>query len=141
MYRAWPFFRSTVDLLQMVLAKADADIAAHYDRQLVPPDLQGFGLGLRARLQHAVDGVLLVTGQDRLLENNPVLRRSIDVRNPYVDPINLLQVELLRRLAVLDKVAAAHDPSDEEPAADLVQLRRALSVTINGIAAGMRNTG
>ena len=47
MYRAWPFFRSTVDLLQMVLAKADADIAAHYDRQLVPPDLQGFGLGLR----------------------------------------------------------------------------------------------
>ena len=141
MYRAWPFFRSTVDLLQMVLAKADADIAAHYDRQLVPPDLQGFGLGLRARLQHAVDGVLLVTGQDRLLENNPVLRRSIDVRNPYVDPINLLQVELLRRLAVLDKIAAAHDPSDEEPAADLVQLRRALSVTINGIAAGMRNTG
>ena len=70
-----------------------------------------------------------------------MLRRSIDVRNPYVDPINLVQVELLRRLAVLHKIAAAHDPSEEEPAADLVQLRRALSVTINGIAAGMRNTG
>jgi phosphoenolpyruvate carboxylase len=141
MYRAWPFFRSSIDLLQMVLAKADAGIAAHYDRQLVPPDLQGFGAGLRAKLQRAVDGVLLVSGHRQLLENNPVLRRSIDVRNPYVDPINLLQVELLRRLAVLHKIAAAHDPSDEEPAADLVQLRRALSVTINGIAAGMRNTG
>jgi phosphoenolpyruvate carboxylase len=141
MYRAWPFFRSSIDLLQMVLAKADAGIAAHYDRQLVPPDLQGFGAGLRARLQDAVDGVLFVSGQDQLLANNPVLRRSIDVRNPYVDPINLLQVELLRRLNVLHKIAAAHDPSEEEPAADLLQLRRALSVTINGIAAGMRNTG
>ena len=82
-----------------------------------------------------------MSGHDHLLEDNTVLRRSIDVRNPYVDPINLLQVELLRRLAVLHKIAAAHDPSEEEPAADLVQLRRALSVTINGIAAGMRNTG
>jgi len=141
MYRAWPFFRSSIDLLQMVLAKADPGIAAHYDRQLVPPDLQGFGASLRARLQQAVDGVLLVSGQDQLLANNPVLRRSIDVRNPYVDPINLLQVELLRRLTVLHKIAAAHDPSEEEPAPDLQQLRRALSVTINGIAAGMRNTG
>jgi len=141
MYRAWPFFRSSIDLLQMVLAKADPGIAAHYDRQLVPPDLQGFGASLRARLQEAVEGVLFVSGQDQLLSNNPVLRRSIDVRNPYVDPINLLQVELLRRLTVLHKIAAADDRSDEEPAADLLQLRRALSVTINGIAAGMRNTG
>jgi phosphoenolpyruvate carboxylase len=76
-----------------------------------------------------------------LLENNPVLRRSIDVRNPYVDPINLLQVELLRRLSYARKIAAAVDPADEETSADLVQLRRALLVTINGIAAGMRNTG
>ena len=125
----------------MVLSKAEPAIAAHYDRQLVPPDLQGFGASLRARLQQAVDGALLVSGHDHLLENNTVLRRSIDVRNPYVDPINLLQVELLRRLAVLHKIAAADDPSEEEPAADLVHLRRALSVTINGIAAGMRNTG
>jgi phosphoenolpyruvate carboxylase len=68
-------------------------------------------------------------------------RRSIDVRNPYVDPINLIQVELLRRLGVLQKIAAAWDTPDAEPAADLVMLRRALLVTINGIAAGMRNTG
>ncbi len=141
MYRAWPFFQSTVDLLQMVLAKADAGIAEHYDRQLVPPDLQGLGAALRTRLDRACDAVLWVSGQDRMLENNPVLRRSIDVRNPYVDPINLIQVELLRRLGVLQKISAAWDTPDAEPAADLVMLRRALLVTINGIAAGMRNTG
>lgn len=141
MYRSWPFFQSTVDLLQMVLAKADAGIAEHYDRQLVPPDLQGLGAALRARLDRAVEAVLAVSGQSRLLENNPVLRRSIDVRNPYVDPINLIQVELLRRLGVRQKIAAAWDTPDAEPAADLVMLRRALLVTINGIAAGMRNTG
>ncbi len=141
MYRAWPFFQSTIDLLQMVLAKADGGIAEHYDRQLVPPDLQGLGATLRARLDRACDAVLWVSGQERLLESNPVLRRSIDVRNPYVDPINLIQVELLRRLGVLQKIAAAWDTPDAEPAADLVMLRRALLVTINGIAAGMRNTG
>jgi phosphoenolpyruvate carboxylase len=141
MYREWPFFRSTVDLLQMVLAKADAGIAAHYDRHLVPLDLQGLGRSLRERLQRATDAMLAVSGQRRLLQNNPVLRRSIDVRNPYVDPINLVQVELLRRLAVSRKVAAAYDPADGEASEELVQLRRALLVTINGIAAGMRNTG
>jgi phosphoenolpyruvate carboxylase len=123
-----------------VLAKADAGMAAHYDRHLVPPDLQGLGRALRGRLGHAIDAVLAVSGQPRLLENNPVLRRSIDVRNPYVDPINLVQVELLRRLVVARKVAAVY-AGEEETAADLVQLRRALLVTINGIAAGMRNTG
>jgi phosphoenolpyruvate carboxylase len=125
----------------MVLAKADPVIAEHYDRQLVPPDLQGLGAALRARLDRACEAVLWVSGQQHMLENNPVLRRSIDVRNPYVDPINLIQVELLRRLGVLQKIAAAWDTPDAEPAADLVMLRRALLVTINGIAAGMRNTG
>jgi phosphoenolpyruvate carboxylase len=67
-----------------------------------------------------------VTGHRALLEDNPVLRRSIDVRNPYVDPINLVQIALLRRLR--------SSPDDEE-------LRSALLVTINGVAAGMRNTG
>jgi phosphoenolpyruvate carboxylase len=70
-----------------------------------------------------------------LLEENSVLRRSIDVRNPYVDPINIIQVELLRRLRQMgSKGADSDDP-------DVVQLRRALLVTINGVAAGMRNTG
>jgi phosphoenolpyruvate carboxylase len=133
MYRAWPFFRSTLGLMEMALAKADADIAAHYDRYLVPADLQDLGEALRQRLSRAVGSVLAITGHAQLLEDNPVLRRSIDVRNPYVDPINLLQVELLRRL----RSAELSDREDPET----VCLRRALQVTINGIAAGMRNTG
>jgi phosphoenolpyruvate carboxylase len=126
MYREWPHFRSALDLIEMVLAKADAGIAAEYDRQLVPAALRPLGDELRGRLSRAIAALLDVTGHRQLLEENPVLRRSIDVRNPYVDPINLVQVELLRRLR----------SGDLDP-----RLRHALMVTINGIAAGMRNTG
>ena len=82
----------------MVLAKADARIAAEYDRALVPADLQPLGDELRARLARAIRRVLRGHRARRAARANPVLRRSIDVRNPYVDPINLVQVELLRRL-------------------------------------------
>ena len=125
MYREWPHFQSAIGLIEMVLAKADSRIAAEYDRQLVPPDLQGIGAELRERLVRAIGGVLDVSGHTELLESTPVIRRSIDVRNPYVDPLNLVQVELLRRLR-------------RQPDA---RTRRALMVTVNGIAAGMRNTG
>jgi phosphoenolpyruvate carboxylase len=125
MYEQWPFFKSTLDLIEMAIAKADGRVAAQYDR-LVPPDLRSVGEQLRDRLQRAADVVLTVTGHDELLKTNAVLRRSIDVRNPYVDPINLVQVELLRRLRAPD--------ADE-------RLRAAFAVTVNGIAAGMRNTG
>jgi phosphoenolpyruvate carboxylase len=108
-----------------VLAKADGRIAAEYDRRLVPPHLQPLGAELRARLEAAIRGVLEVTGHSELLESNPVIRRSIDVRNPYVDPINLVQIELLRRIR-------------QQPDA---AVRTALMVTVNGIAAGLRNTG
>jgi len=126
MYREWPFFRSTLDLIEMVLAKADPRIAAQYDRALVPSDLQPLGGELRGRLDKAITTVLSITGHTDLVSDNPVLRRSIDVRNPYVDPINLVQVELLRRMR-----AEGHDE----------RLERALMVTMNGIAAGLRNTG
>ncbi len=125
MYRDWPHFHSSIGLIEMVLAKADARIAAVYDHQLVPAALRPIGADLRERLGRAIDGVLKITGESELLASNPVLRRSIDVRNPYVDPINLVQVELLRRLR------QRPDP----------RLRRAFDVTVNGIAAGMRNTG
>jgi phosphoenolpyruvate carboxylase len=125
MYREWPHFHSSIGLIEMVLAKADGRIAAEYDRRLVPAGLQPIGADLRARLQRAIDGVLALTGEQELLEQNPVIRRSIDVRNPYVDPINLVQVELLRRLR--------ERPDD--------RLREAFKITVNGIAAGMRNTG
>jgi phosphoenolpyruvate carboxylase len=125
MYRDWPHFQSAIGLIEMVLAKADARVAAEYDRQLVSPPLQALGAELRARLARAVDGVLDISGHAELLESSPVIRRSIGVRNPYVDPLNLVQVELLRRVRQRPD-ARAH---------------RALMVTVNGIAAGMRNTG
>jgi phosphoenolpyruvate carboxylase len=125
MYREWPQFESAIGLIEMVLAKADGHIAAEYDRRLVPEELQAIGADLRARLERAIDGIRRISGHHELLESNPVIRRSIDVRNPYVDPLNLVQVELLRRLRERD------DP----------RTRAALMVTVNGIAAGMRNTG
>ena len=125
MYAEWPFFASTIDLVEMTLAKADCRIAAQYD-QLAPPDLRPLGRQLRDRLDRAIAAVRAVTGHSVLLEGNPVLRRSIDVRNPYVDPINLVQVELLRRL---------REPHEDG------SLFEAFAVTVNGIAAGMRNTG
>jgi len=142
MYREWPFFRSLIDLLQMALAKADPAIAAHYDRQLAPSDLQPFAEALRARLTESTTAVLAITGHDTLLADNPVLKRSIAVRNPYVDPINLVQVELLRRLSALRDETRTGDPALEESRERAAEaLRRALRITINGIAAGLRNTG
>jgi phosphoenolpyruvate carboxylase len=144
MYREWPFFRSLIDLLQLALAKADPAIAAHYDRQLAPADLQPFAASMRARLTRTTSAVLAITGRDTLLAGNPALRRSIDVRNPYVDPINLVQVELLRRLSALRHEAndISGDPASDDARERAAEaLRRALRITINGIAAGLRNTG
>ena len=135
MYRRWPFFRSLIDLTAMALAKADRGIAEYYDRQLVSPPLRPLGEELRARFDLARRAVLTVTGHARLLEDNAVLSRSIDVRNPYVDPINLLQVEVLRRL----RASRADEDPPDTVAADA--LERALKITMNGVAAGMRNTG
>jgi len=126
MYRDWTHFRSLMDLFEMVLAKTDGRIAAEYERRLVPDQLRPIGIELRTRLSRAIAAVLRVTGHRELLEENPVLRRSIDVRNPYVDPINLVQIELIRRL---------RDGQDD------ARLHHAFKVTVNGIAAGLRNTG
>jgi len=112
--------------VEMVLAKTAPRIAELYEQRLVPEDLRPLGQDLRRRHTRTVDALLEVTGQEKLLEDTSVLRRSIDVRNPYVDPINLVQIELLHRL---------RDSAGDE------RLRDALLVTINGIAAGMRNTG
>ena len=127
MYGEWPHFRSVMDLTAMVLAKTDARIAAEYDRRLAPEHLRSLGTDLRSRLERVIRAVLAVTGHDELLQENQVLRRSINVRNPYVDPINLVQIELLCRM---------RSGADEDP-----RLRDAFVVTVNGIAAGMRNAG
>jgi phosphoenolpyruvate carboxylase len=79
--------------------------------------------------------ILEITGQQRLLETNPVLERSIRLRNPYVDPMSLIQVELIRRKRAL----VSTDPATDS--AELAELNRAIAATINGISAGLRNTG
>ena len=127
MARDWPFFGATLRLIEMAVAEADPVIAEAYDRELVPASLQPKGVDLRARLEIARRAVLDALDQPSLLADNPVLRRSIDVRNPYVDPINIVQIALLKRLradSIVDQ-----------------QLWQAFMVTVNGIAAGMRNVG
>jgi phosphoenolpyruvate carboxylase len=125
MARDWPFFRSLLELFEMVLAKADPDIAAYYDRILVPDDLRPLGQDLRSSLRRTISAVLQAKDESVLLAAQADLRRSIELRNPYVDPLNLLQAELLRRIRTTEDV----------------RLADALLVTVNGIAAGMRNTG
>jgi phosphoenolpyruvate carboxylase len=95
----------------------------------VPSDLQGLGETLRGELQTTIDRILEVSGHARLLETYPEGRLSLEARNPYIDPINLLQIELLRRL---------RQAEDAEPSAEVWE---AFVMTVNGIAAGMRNTG
>ncbi|PNW85106.1 hypothetical protein CHLRE_03g171950v5 [Chlamydomonas reinhardtii] len=127
MYREWPFFGSTVDLIEMILAKTDPRIAALYEEVLVnDPEEKKLGAELRERLQRCQGAILKVTGHENLLSNNPTLSKLISMRSPFVDPINILQVEVLRRLR--------QDPNN-------MRLRDALLISINGIAAGMRNTG
>ena len=125
MYREWPFFLTFLDMVEMVLAKADPKVAAWYDHRLVPEALKPLGERLRADFTDTLTAVLAVTGHRQPLDDFPVVQRSVTVRNPYVDPLNLMQVELLQRL---------RHTGDEG-------LRKALMVCINGIAAGMRTSG
>ncbi|XP_058091715.1 phosphoenolpyruvate carboxylase 4-like [Magnolia sinica] len=126
MYKEWPFFQSTIDLIEMVLGKANIPIARHYDEVLVSETRMELGAALRSELLTTEKYILVVSGHEKLLENNRSLKRLIDSRLPNLNPINMLQVEILKRLRKDD---------------DNKKLRDALLITINGIAAGMRNTG
>ena len=97
MYQQWPFFRSNIDMLEMVLAKAEPHLSEYYDRRLVSEELRVLGSSLRARLEQMVDVINTIKCQQTLLVDNPVIRQSIEVRNPYIDPLHFLQAELLYR--------------------------------------------
>ncbi len=128
MREQWPFFRTRIDMLEMVLAKADADIARLYDERLVQPDLLPLGEHLRDLLSQACAVVLGLTGQSQLLAHSPDTLEFIRLRNTYLDPLHLLQAELLAR-------SRAQEAAQDSP------LEQALLVSVAGIAAGLRNTG
>jgi phosphoenolpyruvate carboxylase len=128
MIAEWPFFQSQLDMLEMVLSKVDADIARQYDEALVAPDLQVMGEELRTRMLGLIDNVNRLKSQDHLLESSPEIRRTLELRHPYTDPLHFLQIELMARGRQSAGMTSPH-------------VDKALLVTIAGIAAGMRNTG
>lgn len=132
MYQGWLLFKTMIDNTEMSLIKADMDIASLYV-DLVPDKDMGrhfFGLILD-EYSRTHDAVLSISGHGQLLEAEPVTQNAVLVRNPYVDPLNYVQVEMLRRLRALP------DPESDEAKT----LREVITITINGIAAGLRNTG
>jgi len=127
MERGWIFFRATLSNAELALAKADLDIAELYVR-LVADDAIRHRIWSQLKTEYELTErmILQVTGQARLLDREPVLQRSIERRNPYVDPLSFIQVELLKRLR--------EDPENDE-------IVETLHLAVNGIAGGLKNTG
>jgi phosphoenolpyruvate carboxylase len=136
MYRHWPFFRSLIDNAQLSMGKADLAVARLYTGLVDDPEVRDGVFGaVEAEWRATEDAILAITGQPVLLGTSPVLRRSIQLRNPYVDPLSFVQVSLLRRLRQEGREGRAEDEAAPEIA------RRLVAQTINGIAAGLQNTG
>ncbi len=132
MYHEWPFFRSMLDNSEMSLLKADMEIASLYV-ELVPDKKLARGIfnTILAENERTKESVLSISGHANLLDEEPVTQNAIQLRNPYVDPLNYMQVEMLQRLRALKDIESEEAES----------LREVINLTINGIAAGLRNTG
>ncbi|MGZ9277402.1 MAG: phosphoenolpyruvate carboxylase, partial [Candidatus Limnocylindrales bacterium] len=130
LYRTWPFLASILDNAEMILAKADMGIARRYASLVTSPGGDASWGSIEAEYQRTVTFLLRVTGRERLLDGAPVLQRTIALRNPYVDALSEVQVRLLRRLRALP-------PDDPERDAHL----RLVQLSVNGVAAGLQNTG
>ena len=132
MYKGWALFKTMLDNAEMSLLKADMGIAALYVDLVPDKELANeiFEI-IQSEYDRSRDAVLRISGHSDLLEEEPVTQNAVQLRNPYVDPLNYIQVEMLRRIRALP------DQESEEARA----IREVISVTINGIAAGLRNTG
>lgn len=131
MYKDWPFFKSIVDLVEMVLEKADMRISRRYEEKLCT-DVKAKEIGQEIRTEYdkAVKAVLAITQHSTLLEESKQLKHLIRMRSPFVNIINMLQIEILRRIR-----------HGNLSSGEVSRLRDALLITINGVAAGSRNTG
>jgi phosphoenolpyruvate carboxylase len=129
-YRRWPFLASVLDNAEMILAKADMGVARRYASLAAGPDDARRWATIETEYQRTVALLLRVTGRERLLDGAPVLQRSIALRNPYVDSLSELQVRLLRRLRSMA-------PDDPERG----RVLRLVQLSVNGVAAGLQNTG
>ena len=131
MHTNWPFFQTLIDNAQLTMRKADMGIASLYATLVHDGKLRRRILGLlQTEFERTEVAILAVTGEKQLLADEPVLRRSVQLRNPYIDPLNYLQVEMIRRLR-----GKKLPPSEAEATAAVVEL------TINGISGGLKNTG
>ncbi|MCP4359493.1 MAG: phosphoenolpyruvate carboxylase [Chloroflexi bacterium] len=132
MYQQWPFFQVVIDNAQVSLAKADMGIARLYANLVEDTAVREQIFGeIKGEFERTVAWILQVTGQRELLDNDPTLKRSVRRRNPYVDPLNFIQINLLRKLR--------HLPEQENPTGQ--KTLQVIFLTINGIASGLKNTG
>jgi len=137
MYREWPFFTTTLDNAQISLVKADMTIARKYATLVRNSDIRERIFGqIEAEYERTVSSICRISGMTALLDSNPVLQRSIRLRNPYIDPISYLQIEFLRRFRELPA-----NTNDEQIEAQRSELLSAVLLSINGVAAGLKNTG
>ena len=131
MYQEWHFFKNFISNVEMTLAKTDMNVATHYVENLVPKELHRIFEDIKAEYALTVQEIKLVTEDYSLLEHNQPLAATLQVRDFYLLPLQFLQVSLLKRIREERKSDSENDP----------ELSRALSLTINGIANGLRNTG
>jgi phosphoenolpyruvate carboxylase len=133
LYRRWPFFASVLDNAELSLAKADLATFRRYAGLAPGDEAAAIRSAIEAEFGRSVRHLLLVTGRDHLLDGHPTLARSIVLRNPYVDALSAIQVELLGRLRRAEAAG--------EPGSATAPIRAVIGATINGIAAGLQNTG
>lgn len=140
MYTSWPWFRELIDLIAMIVSKTDFSVSKNYDEQLVDSvETKKLGVKVREKLVQTRQAILDVTQSDSVAGHHVALQRaSNSIRAPYVDPLNVIQAELMKRFRAMEQRDDDLTPEEE---IEKQKLQDALIVSINGISSGMRNSG